>query len=381
MTQEHTRPQSRGWHSVSGRLAVALSAVAVVLAASGAGLAAAGGVDAGSNTINGCYNKTSGALTILTAAHKRCTKGTAAISWNKTGPRGPAGAAGPVYFSAGHFAASLGSPVVVASLSVPAGSYSYAVSVNVENDTGAADTFTCSLTDASDVLVDTAGATVPAGSLQAISLTGASATATGSATVTCQDTANSASAYVDSASFTATKVSGLSGQIAVLHTSSATGPAVSTADGLAGVLTFGPCAAGTATMSVSSNPPGPPATASLSATVNVDSQCQVAGQTANVTSGSQAYPLTIADTGGDAVTLAQGTSIQLHVSIPGLSLSCTLTLSGLTGHWSNATHGVTFASPSTSGCSSLADDGLLNSSFTLTSVQDVTAGQAPVYVP
>jgi hypothetical protein len=44
-------------------------------------------------TIHGCENTKTGALTVLLKAGAKCPKGTKALSWNTTGPRGPAGTA------------------------------------------------------------------------------------------------------------------------------------------------------------------------------------------------------------------------------------------------------------------------------------------------
>lgn len=47
------------------------------------------------NTINGCYNTSSGQLSLLTPSKPTCPAGTTAIKWNQTGPQGPQGVAGP----------------------------------------------------------------------------------------------------------------------------------------------------------------------------------------------------------------------------------------------------------------------------------------------
>ena len=51
----------------------------------------------GSNgTINGCYEKRTGALRVIDAdAGAKCTSFETPISWNQQGPKGPSGPAGP----------------------------------------------------------------------------------------------------------------------------------------------------------------------------------------------------------------------------------------------------------------------------------------------
>jgi hypothetical protein len=48
-----------------------------------------------SSVIHGCYNKTSGAVRVLTASAGGCGSRETAIHWNVAGPAGPAGARGP----------------------------------------------------------------------------------------------------------------------------------------------------------------------------------------------------------------------------------------------------------------------------------------------
>ena len=46
------------------------------------------------NQINGCYNKVSGVLRIVTGSKPACTNGETPISWNKVGPKGDKGDTG-----------------------------------------------------------------------------------------------------------------------------------------------------------------------------------------------------------------------------------------------------------------------------------------------
>jgi hypothetical protein len=68
---------------------------AVLLLSTGASAAAAvaASPSAKDTTIHGCENTKTGALSVLLTAGAKCPKGTKALSWNTTGPRGPAGTA------------------------------------------------------------------------------------------------------------------------------------------------------------------------------------------------------------------------------------------------------------------------------------------------
>jgi hypothetical protein len=65
---------------------------AAVLLGSGATAAAAVLPATGSTTIHGCENTKTGALSVRLKS--ACPKGTVAVSWNTTGPQGPAGTTG-----------------------------------------------------------------------------------------------------------------------------------------------------------------------------------------------------------------------------------------------------------------------------------------------
>ena len=77
-----------------------LAAVTVLLTVTaGTGIAAASGVvtlpfSGGGTTISGCYSP-GGQLKVLTPGHATCPSGMTPISWNVTGPQGPAGPQGP----------------------------------------------------------------------------------------------------------------------------------------------------------------------------------------------------------------------------------------------------------------------------------------------
>jgi hypothetical protein len=71
---------------------IAEIAGAVVLLGSGATAAAAILPSASSTTIHGCENSKTGALSVRLKSS--CPAGTKAVSWNTTGPQGPAGTTG-----------------------------------------------------------------------------------------------------------------------------------------------------------------------------------------------------------------------------------------------------------------------------------------------
>jgi hypothetical protein len=76
---------------LASRRAVALlTAVVVALACGGAALAVGGSA---ANTIKGCYKKSTGDLRVLKSGAS-CKSSELAISWNKEGPKGAAGAPG-----------------------------------------------------------------------------------------------------------------------------------------------------------------------------------------------------------------------------------------------------------------------------------------------
>jgi hypothetical protein len=67
---------------------------AVVLLSAGTATAAVTATPAASGTtIHACENTKTGALNVVLKAGAKCPKGTRALSWNTTGPRGPAGTA------------------------------------------------------------------------------------------------------------------------------------------------------------------------------------------------------------------------------------------------------------------------------------------------
>ncbi len=75
-------------------------AAAAVLISGGAAAAASvttaapASVTVAGTTIHGCVRPATGALTILLKSGAKCPKGTTALSWSTTGPRGPRGPAG-----------------------------------------------------------------------------------------------------------------------------------------------------------------------------------------------------------------------------------------------------------------------------------------------
>jgi hypothetical protein len=97
-----------------------------------------GGSAYAGNTIDGCYNKGSGALRVIDATATQCKSSETPISWNEvglqgsvgpTGPQGPQGAAGAAGTSDAYVAKSRGASgaldghVDIVALNVPAGDY------------------------------------------------------------------------------------------------------------------------------------------------------------------------------------------------------------------------------------------------------------------
>jgi hypothetical protein len=97
-----------------------------------------------SGVIHGCYVRSTGALKVIDSGKgQACNSEQQALNWNQTGPSGLQGATGPsdVYFTGGSATNSLpvavgfpGQYTIVASLSVPAGTYLLDASPFVRND-------------------------------------------------------------------------------------------------------------------------------------------------------------------------------------------------------------------------------------------------------
>jgi hypothetical protein len=133
-----------------------VGALAGVLALGGAAWATtpdSGGV------ISGCYTKSSGSLRVIdTGVGQGCdTRKESPLSWNQTGPQGPAGATGPRgpsdawNVSSGVNDAVRIQPnntVTVASLSLPAGDFF----VEAKTAIGGTGAYTCYLTSGDDTL-------------------------------------------------------------------------------------------------------------------------------------------------------------------------------------------------------------------------------------
>jgi hypothetical protein len=364
-------------------------AVGLTVAASGAALAATGIAGTSGSTLEGCYNTSTGALSLLTAKHKTCGSGEKAVSWNQVGPKGPQGIQGKTgpqgpkgapgistagYFTGGEFAASLGSPAQVASLSLPAGSYVYSVSVDFDNATSSSDNVTCTLTDASGRNVDSAVTTVGAGQSQAIPITGASTAAAGTATVECSDSANSASASVNGAAFTATTTASLPTAGHVLRTGSLDGTAVAAGNAVSAQFLPSGCTSGSVSATVKANPEGPGA-ATLSITSMTFSGCSVSSRSATITANDLPYSLTVSDQNGDLVTSG---AVSLTVIVPSLTLSCTYSSAGLQGHWDNSINGITLTDQTLT----YSAGGVCASTLTLTgnvsSVKDTSVTGSPL---
>jgi len=78
-------------------LAAFVAGFAVLIVGGGVALAT---IPSSGGVINGCYNKTSGALRVIDPAAATCSNGESSLNWNQTGqqglqgPQGPAGAKG-----------------------------------------------------------------------------------------------------------------------------------------------------------------------------------------------------------------------------------------------------------------------------------------------
>lgn len=135
-----------------GSVVTLVAAVAAALVAGGVAYAT---IPDSSGTIHGCYQKSGGALDVIDATVTTCGKSQTELDWNVQGPTGPQGPQGPqgaqgpqgdpgptgpagpqgpqgpagpsgtshAYSTAGGFVQYGTSPVTVASLSLPAGTY------------------------------------------------------------------------------------------------------------------------------------------------------------------------------------------------------------------------------------------------------------------
>jgi len=316
------------------RLLTIMTAAIVAVGAGGIALGATAITTAG-NTINGCYNPNTGALTIITPNHTRCTSTQNPISWNKTGPQGPPGPATTSYFTGGEQAGSLGTATIVASLRLPAGSFVYNSSVNFVNSTTSSDNVTCTLTDAGGTVIDTAQSTVPASFNLAIPLAGASNAPAGTVTVSCQDIANSASAYVDGASLAATSTAKLPTATAILRIGSVTGRPAAVNDTLG--LAYAPpeCTSGSETAKVTANPKGP-GTATVSITSISLSGCSVGGISASITAVGLPWTVNIGDVNGNL----SSTTGTVGFKVTAVLIACTFSATSLKGYWSNSVNGI-----------------------------------------
>ena len=72
-------------------LAGAAAGLAVLIVGGGVAMAT---IPGSGGVINGCYNKTGGALRVIDTAAASCSNGESALNWNQTGPQGPQGPKG-----------------------------------------------------------------------------------------------------------------------------------------------------------------------------------------------------------------------------------------------------------------------------------------------
>ena len=364
--------------ALSRRLLAIGTTAALIVGVGGMAMAATISLDGATNTIKGCVTTKTGALTLLTASHTKCSSGQKPISWNQTGPAGPPGPASTGYFTGGDFASNLGSAATVATLPLPAGSFIYNVSVNFANSTASADDVTCTLNDGGANQVDATSATVPASASQDISLTGASKSIAGPAKVSCKDSANSVKASVDGAAFSATQTGKLPTSKAVLRDGSVGGAAIAAGHVLSSSFAPPQCTSGSTSATVSTNPAAP-GTATLSITSMSFSGCtfSVNGSSVavTITANNLPYSLTIGDVDGNTATTG---AVNFTVTAPSLGgISCTYTSTGLTGNWNNAANGITFGQQNLTKTSGLCP-AQVPISGTFAPVRDTKASGSPL---
>ena len=78
----------RNWHV---RTVAEIIGAVILLSGGAAAASAVAAPSAKGTTIHACENNKSGVLSVLRKAGGTCPKGTKPLSWNTTGPRGPAG--------------------------------------------------------------------------------------------------------------------------------------------------------------------------------------------------------------------------------------------------------------------------------------------------
>jgi hypothetical protein len=156
-------------------------------------------------TIHACENTKTGALSVILKPGAKCQSGTKALSWNTKGPAGPKGKTGPAGPSATYLRENLtthplSGETAITSLTLPAGSYSYAATVLISSTTPV----NCSLSGAGEGPA-IANAYGESGTTTLV-LVGAS-TNPGTATITCGD--GDGTGDVSLVSFTATRTGNL----------------------------------------------------------------------------------------------------------------------------------------------------------------------------
>jgi len=119
-----------------------------------------GGSACAGNTIDGCYNKGSGALRVIDATATQCKSSETAVSWNEvglqgpvgiTGAQGPQGTAGAAGASDAYVAKSRGASgaldghVDIVALNVPAGDYVISAKTRLLNGHTAGQPVECQL--------------------------------------------------------------------------------------------------------------------------------------------------------------------------------------------------------------------------------------------
>jgi hypothetical protein len=206
-------PGSRSQRLWLRRLFIGVCLMVVAVVAGAAIPALAGGKTV---TFHACVTNRTGAIKIVSKS-ARCRAGQHKISWNNTGPQGPAGAPGPAGVVAGYHTLAKGGTIstsitTVTSLALPAGNFILNASVSLfiqANEGGTNNVADCRLTDGSGTVFDIAAATVVlTGSTGAATLSLTGATSKGG-TINLQCTSGSTD-NVDIATITAIPVHTLS---------------------------------------------------------------------------------------------------------------------------------------------------------------------------
>jgi len=155
--------------------------------------------------IDGCYGAAgSGGLHSLSvvSSTKTCPAGTTSIGWNQTGPSN-------AYTTTGGYYSDISSYTTVASLALPAGSYTFSATIPLSSVVASAVFFSCYLGGPNGTINSGYYTTppFPGGNnalYTSIPITGAMTITAGTVSINCYTSGSSASAYISGANLTAT---------------------------------------------------------------------------------------------------------------------------------------------------------------------------------